>query len=310
MDSEYHARISPMGVMCAQMFAEDTTIPYAREIYHELQKEDCALVEDGKQVRSQGLISLFRLVPDLRAIISVLEGRYLASNRALSRDGPFHILELAGGLSARGLTFTRADSNQIYIDTDLTELSHLKRSVVAAIRNRESNDGAVATPNYHITPLNALDKVAFEAALSPYVHAEQKRPLAIVNEGLMMYLDNNHQEVLRDNVVEMLTRYSPDGAWYTPDPSLRVENLTPNPLLQSFIQWRMRTLEQKRRLSFNFFKSEEQVIQFMNKGGLEVEVVSSEPIVDDLSCKDKLRVNKERLRKKSHLYDMYRMRLR
>ncbi len=141
-------RIGPTAVMCAKYLAENSgdNIPYVEDIWNNLKKYDERVVSEGKNYLSIKIPRPFLKKSVLRII---LEGRYIAVNNVLANENYPHVIELASGLSPRGLDFTRRDPKQIYIETDLLNLQKIKRQIVKQIREKENLEGLAKTPNYY-----------------------------------------------------------------------------------------------------------------------------------------------------------------
>lgn len=114
------------------------------------------------------------------------------------------VVELAGGLSLRGLALTQRQAIT-YLDTDLPEMIETKRSVV---------DQVATGPLAGELTLRALDALA-DGALAAAVDELPAGPVAIVNEGLFMYLDDAEKQRLAAAVRGVLAQRG--GAWITAD---------------------------------------------------------------------------------------------
>ncbi len=82
--------------------------------------------------------------------------------------------------------------------------------VVRAIR---ANEG-VSVENHFFTPINVVEDNLNRAA--GYFEGNSL-PVAVVHEGLLIYLDLEEQARVRDNIAEFLRDHSRNGAWITPD---------------------------------------------------------------------------------------------
>jgi O-methyltransferase involved in polyketide biosynthesis len=132
------------------------------------------------------------------------EARYRSLDTLLADAGLPQIVELGGGFSFRGLELARRQA-VFYLDTDLPEVAALKAELVARL-----HPGALVG-TLHVAPLDALDADAFRAAVARFPPG----PLAIVNEGLLVYLDESEKRRLAANVREALTEHG--GVWLTAD---------------------------------------------------------------------------------------------
>src|SRR6185369_3836357 len=92
------------------------------------------------------------------------------------------VLELAAGLSFRGLTMA-SHADVFYLDTDLPAIATLKADLVARL-----HPGPLIG-KLSVRSLDALDPEAFRAAVADT--DIPRGPLAIVHEGLLMYLDDD-----------------------------------------------------------------------------------------------------------------------
>jgi O-methyltransferase involved in polyketide biosynthesis len=133
------------------------------------------------------------------------ELRARSVDAAIDLLGASRILEIAAGLSFRGLALAAARADVAYVDTDLPEMSRTKASLA-----RELHPGPLAG-TLRIEPLDALDAGAFRAA----VRAFPPGPVAVVEEGLLMYLDEEEKRHLAASVHEALLERG--GAWVTAD---------------------------------------------------------------------------------------------
>ncbi len=134
------------------------------------------------------------------------EVRTRSIDEALDRLGVTRVLELAAGLSFRGLART---GDIDYLETDLPDIVELKRSLLAKLA---PPPGA---GRYRIEPLDVLDEEAFAAAVASL----RPGPLAIANEGLLMYLDADAKTQLASNIRAALGIRG--GHWITADIYLR-----------------------------------------------------------------------------------------
>jgi O-methyltransferase involved in polyketide biosynthesis len=133
------------------------------------------------------------------------ENRYRSIDTLLADHGAHvaGVLELAAGLSFRGLELAR--QGRFYVDTDLPELAELKADLIARLHPRPLAGTLI------VRALNALDPHAFREAIARIPPG----PVAIVNEGLLVYLDDAEKHRLAGNVREALAARG--GIWITGD---------------------------------------------------------------------------------------------
>jgi O-methyltransferase involved in polyketide biosynthesis len=164
------------------------------------------------------------------------------------------VLEIGSGFSPRGIA--EATAREAYIESDLPEMLAAKRRVVASVL-------ASSIPvNHHFVPFNACSTDDADRIVDYIRSLALERPLAVVNEGILMYLTADEQRVFRDNIRHILTRCSPRGAWITTDFSERDYEDT---LLQRLMTRRLARRVQRR---FNRFQSDEDVRTYLAEAGL------------------------------------------
>ena len=127
---------------------------------------------------------------------------------ALGELGATRVLEIAAGLSFRGLAMA-ARGDVFYLDTDLPEIATLKADLVARL-----HPGPLIG-KLSVRSLDALDAEAFRAAVNDIPQG----PLAIVHEGLLMYLNDDEKARLAASVRGALLARG--GAWVTADVYVR-----------------------------------------------------------------------------------------
>lgn len=272
-----HYRISQTAILCADVRAFCTAMPYAPEIFAE--------VAANSEGRVSGLLpnvvkKAFLALPVLRASvakISLLEGRYYATNEAVNQrlGARAPILEVAAGLSTRGLHLSES---RWYFETDLVDLIRQKQRITAAVLKRR---GQRAPATLAQQALDALDYTQLSAATAALREREPTAPFAILHEGLLMYFDDAEQARFRDHVRRLLSEFNPDGAWITTDFALRQND-------RGMVRRLMGKLERRTGRRFNCFGSDAAVRDFLHQGGLRVDFLPNEHIARGLSCIDRI----------------------
>lgn len=133
------------------------------------------------------------------------ENRYRSIDTLLADHGAgvAGVVELAAGLSFRGLEL--AQQGRFYVDTDLPELAGLKADLIDRLHS-----GPVAG-TLIVRALNALDPHAFREVIALIPPG----PVALVNEGLLIYLDDAEKHSLAGNIRDALAARG--GVWITGD---------------------------------------------------------------------------------------------
>jgi O-methyltransferase involved in polyketide biosynthesis len=151
------------------------------------------------------------------------EHRARSLDAALSEQGAKNILEIAAGLTFRGLAMTARES-LTYFDTDLPELIAVKSDLISRLHS----DPLVGT--LRAAALDALDADAFGNLVSEMPSGE----IAVIHEGLLMYLDENEKARLAATVRKTLLARG--GAWITADIYVRSEtHLLRTPAVEKFL---------------------------------------------------------------------------
>ncbi len=101
---------------------------------------------------------------------------------AIERDGITQVIELAGGLSGRGLRFTARYPQLRYLEGDLPDMVARKQAAADA--------AGASSPRHRIAHINALldDGPTSIGAVAP-AWLDTTRPVVVITEGLINYFD-------------------------------------------------------------------------------------------------------------------------
>jgi O-methyltransferase involved in polyketide biosynthesis len=132
------------------------------------------------------------------------ESRYWSIDQLLKETDNKNILELSSGYSLRGLEMCTREAVH-YIDTDLPEVISTKQQMI----NQLPHDNRKG--NLELVPLNAMDAAAFNNVVVRFANG----PVTIVNEGLLMYLDQEEKKQLCQTIYNLLKERG--GCWITAD---------------------------------------------------------------------------------------------
>ncbi len=171
-----------------------TSIPYA--------KETAALMQGGE------VFDLNFEDKDFWFWIRVMhfENRYWSIDQLLKAADSKNILELSSGYSLRGLDLCVKDKSIHYIDTDLPDVVKVKQDMIDQLKLDNDLKG-----KFELLALNAMDVTAFDDVVNRF----DVGPLAIVNEGLLMYLNMDEKKQLCSTVHSTLKQRG--GYWITAD---------------------------------------------------------------------------------------------
>jgi len=181
------------------------------------------------------------------------ENRYRSLDRLLEQAGCRNVLEIASGLSFRGLELARTSSTH-YVDTDLPALAALKAELVARL-HPEPLLGTL-----RVEALDALDGQAFQRT----VESMPDGPLSIANEGLLVYLDRHEKARLAANVRAALGKRG--GRWLTADVYLK----NPGGSAPTVGYGRSRAFIDAHRIEQNKFSDWAEAERFFQHAGFEV----------------------------------------
>ncbi len=176
------------------MIKAHTTLPFARQAAELVFGADAVAAAD-----STGDAEDRRRHFELRA---------RSLDMALDDVAAQRVIELAAGFSFRGLD-RAARSHVSYVDTDLPDVAAVKAALVATLAP------AALSGTLRVHALDALDRDAFEAAVAMLPPG----PIAVVHEGLLMYLDPVEKAQLAATIHACLRARG--GVWITADVYLR-----------------------------------------------------------------------------------------
>jgi O-methyltransferase involved in polyketide biosynthesis len=140
-----------------------------------------------------GVARLF--TPGLRSLRHALVHRHTMIDHLARASGAGRILELAAGLSPRGVTFS-ADPAIRYTEVDLPHMIGHKRRL---LERSDAGRAALARPNLHLAEADVT-----EAPLDDLVTPGE--PLFVIAEGLFMYLAPEKQRALWQKIAAVLDR--------------------------------------------------------------------------------------------------------
>jgi len=275
-------RISPTAILVAAIRAKYTDLPYARDIYGVVKQ----MVKPRSYGRMASYISRFgKYFPRSTSRIVFLEARYLAVNSALREVvGNWSIVEVASGLSARGLEWSK--NCQLYIETDLPDMLKIKSKVLEQVGQKS---GGFPDEHHKLFPLNAMEYLDWESLGSEFFGGE-KMNIVVVHEGLASYLSQAEKDTLRDNIHRFLVTYASNGLWITPD-FYTYGKGQKTPMI-SFINSR---IESRTGRKYHHFASDEQVSAYLRQGGFDASCYSSSIVFNQLSCLKRLDLDRGRI---------------
>ncbi len=221
-----------------------TDIPYARET--------------AELISRPGVFEPDIAAKDFAYWASVVhfDARYKSIDQLLWNLPVKNILELSSGFSFRGLAATK-EHDVHYIDTDLPELIHTKQDLMAALPAEPMGRKG----QLEILPLNAMDEHDFKAVISRFGKGE----IAIINEGLLMYLDMEEKAKLCQIVRGVLRERC--GYWITADIYIKFKQDQPAAARRS----EMNEFAEKMHIREKMFDSFEEAEAFFRGQGFVID---------------------------------------
>jgi O-methyltransferase involved in polyketide biosynthesis len=271
MEKSYE-KISPTAKVAAYL-RTFTDIPYAKEI----------AVESGAKKAFQELAgeikeSMVRFAP-------FWEARYKVTNRILAEYDMTQVLEIAAGLSPRGLAMTR-NPDVVYVVTDLPQVLKVEKTIAETLLAKSNNH----RPNLHFQAANALNMESLSTATAIF---KCDRPVAIITEGLLSYLNRGETGVLAGNIHEVLGKY--DGLWIASEVHTKQYWQEISKIDEKLVRKGLSTISNStgNNIEGNVFADENDIEQFFGKAGFKIEQYSHSKVLEDLSSVKLLNLSQE-----------------
>ena len=267
-------KISPTAKFVAYL-RTFSDIPFANEI-----AEESSAQQTFKKLAGENARSLLRFAPRW-------EARYKVTNSIIMERDITQILEIAAGLSPRGLEMT-ANPSVVYVVTDLPSMVQEEKNIAKEILSKSKNHRS----NLHFQAGNALDLKSLRSASS---HFRAEQSVAVITEGLLPYLNRTEKILLARNIRKIISRHG--GVWITSDVESKesVKRLT-----KSFdaVRKRLSGLSNVtgRDIEGNMFSTEDDIEQFFRHAGFEI--VEKRPlssVMSELSSIRKLHLTEEEI---------------
>ena len=168
-------------------------------------------------------------------------------------------MELACGYTPRGLSYCLKNQKVVYVELDLPKVISIKQEIF--------NNIVEMPKNLHFIAGNALDINDLQKCLEYF---DLSKPIAIINQGLMRYLDFDEKSALANNIYKIIK--SNNGIWLTSDftPAAFIKNQDNN--LSDGKNYNENLAKVTNRNNINWrFKNKEEVEQFVKLIGLKIE---------------------------------------
>ncbi|MCL4478981.1 MAG: class I SAM-dependent methyltransferase [Deltaproteobacteria bacterium] len=209
----------------------------------------------------------------------LFEVRYKSILKTVRRKRMKQVLELASGISLRGLNLTQ-DTDISYVETDLEELTDEKIALVSMLRQKYS---LADNGNFRLSAANALDLHQLVSAIK---HFRNDLPVAVISEGLFPYLTIHEMETVVRNVRHILMKFG--GIWITPDFLLKGDSAWTFPHRRR-VGKAIAELT-GRQLHRTMFDNEQQLFTVFDGFGLRAEVLNQADLVPAVVSLDTLKL--------------------
>jgi O-methyltransferase involved in polyketide biosynthesis len=211
------------------------------------------------------------------------EARYKLLNILLKQTNATQILEVAAGLSTRGLDMT-ANPAITYVEVDLPLMMRDKRHIFTELRAA----GKIPNrPNLHLEDGNAMVLQDLQRATRVF---QPDKPLTILTEGLLRYLTLAEQATYTDHMVQLLKQFG--GTWITPDISIIYKGDGTTTARRSMI-----AQITGKDTSHNRFHDMAEAKKFFENRGLHVTQHNFEEVIGQLTSPQSLGLTSEQTRK-------------
>jgi len=264
-----YEKISPTAWIVAQARTL-SDIPYSREVFDELQ----IIMRQTRSAAELQELNKFTH-PE---VVPVMEARFKLVNRLVKENRAKQVLELAAGFSPRGMELSK-DPTMECVEIDLPGVMDEKRTIIG---NLIQQSKFPPRPNFYLEDGNALELQDVLKAIKPF----RQEPVAVINEGLLTYLNFEEKAVVARNVHQLLERFG--GVWITPDLSLQPEGKAK----EINVPLRKVTGINKDLIAF---EDEASARAFFEGLGFTVERHSFTEIMDEMTSPKKLNFSKEQV---------------
>ncbi len=261
-----HNLISPTALMVAHL-RSFSDIPYSKEIDELFEAKAAFLEIAGKRADE----FLFTAV--------WMELRYQSLTNSLKDYGCDNIIEIAAGLSPRGLNHTRINNSARYVEIDLPEMMEGKRRMIEFFKDY------IREGHLRLCEVDIFSKSGLQSAAE---HLDGC--ICVINEGLLDYLTMEEKSTLAANIRDLLSKRG--GSWITSDlfyPSM----VHLNPAMREVMENISKII--KRSLPGNFFESLGSAERFYHDMGFEIKRLNQRDMVKKLKSLSQVEITPQEL---------------
>ena len=247
-----------------------TDIPYALEVFLEF--------DSFRNSERQEIAKAYDMKEGIENT-PFFEARHLILNKIIKEIEPSQIIELASGLTPRGLEAV-VNSEVMFIEMDLASIINDKKYIVHKISSGANIQGELICHSGNI-----LEKESLLQALSYF---DFKKEITFITEGLLYYLNKKEQILLSRLIREALLVTG--GIWITPDITFKEGY----PGLGSGSRYA--NLTDSGDFEENVFLDEDDAQNFFEQLGFQVERRRYEEVADELVSPERLMLDQKTVR--------------
>lgn len=190
----------------------DPVSPTAKIVGY-LRSRDASLqIDSGLEFNQEGgrlLRELTEVDEDTEQLMGDLfQSRHHCINAAIAETGARQIVEIASGISPRGLQWAQSVPDSIYIESDLPALMIHKAK---RLRNHILGTNVLNRGILHCCAVDALCENGLRDVVASI---DTNAPLTIVSEGLLLYFSENELHKFLGNIFGLLSGHS-GSVWIT-----------------------------------------------------------------------------------------------
>jgi O-methyltransferase involved in polyketide biosynthesis len=244
-----------------------SNIPYSKEIDELYEAKSAFLEIAGKRADE----FLFTAV--------WMELRYQSLTNSIKDHGCDNIIEIAAGLSPRGLNYTRNNNAVRYVEIDLPEMIEGKRRMMQFYKEQ------IREGYLRLCEVDIFSKSGLHSAAE---HLEGS--ICVINEGLLDYLTMDEKSTLALNIHDLLSQRG--GSWLTSDlfyPSMVHLNSAMREVMENMSKII------KRNLPGNFFESLASAEKFYRDLGFEIKRLNQRDLVKKLQSLSQVEITPQEL---------------
>lgn len=238
-----------------------TSVPYANEIYE-------ALCEYGFPEELKNDKLCFEI-----------EARYVLIDKFLKKSGITQVLEIASGFTSRGLCFCKQNVESVYVELDLSKVIKEKKEIFKKVA------GSIPD-NLFFVEGNALNKNDINKCLKYF---DLTKPIAVINQGLMRYLDFDEKRTLTKIIYEIISKNN--GIWLTCDftPAKFLVTEDKNLTGKEDYNKKLRQVTDRNNATWRF-KDKKKVEKFLKSENLKIDWHDFVESIPMLSSKEKFKL--------------------